>query len=287
MESVENMENRSYYEHMNIKNDLQNVLAELTKANSELCSASLSSDLELATSLIAKIKGLEVYRDEILKSSMLVKKGLSQQLPITHVSLRENVIRVLNLTKTSTQAKLIGSISEVIFNQELDTKKLSSLRRDEQRSYKAGLDSKRKTQLRDVYVVPALSSDQLAPVRGALALSTWDVADRLIAPLSPRVNLLKTTVALINEIVRRQQLKSNDSAMKLIRRLAISIPNVNPFSDSILEISAAAQNELSKIQSLDEEERNESAEKLKNIGDDCFFGNTISVVNTALKKGVK
>lgn len=272
---------------MSEKNELQSILKELAKASSDLSSAALSNDFDAATSLLSKIKVLEAHRDELVKSTPMEKKQRSNNLPLAPDSLRENVIRVLRFTGTPTQAKLIANIAEANFSQVLDTKKLSYLRRDEQRSYKAGLDSKRRTQLRDVYVVPALSSDRLAPVRGALALSTWCLADRLIAPLSPRVNLLKSTIALVDEVSRRKIPQSNEKVMRLIRRLGSSIPGVNPFEDDIKQILAAARDELAIIQERDAEERKESAEKFAHIKDNCLFGNTLSRVELTNIEGAQ
>ena len=62
--------------------------------------------------------------------------------------------------------------------------------RDEHRSWRSARESGHRAGGGPVYIVPALTYDRLAPVRGLLALSAWPLEVRLVAPASHRVDML-------------------------------------------------------------------------------------------------
>lgn len=142
----------------------------------------------------------------------------------------------------------------------VDTAKLSYLRRDEARSWRKAQELPGR-QMRDVYVVPALTYDRFTPVRGTVALSTWPTSLRLIAPLSPRVDMLHSTVALAEETLQVAGTNYEAPMMRLVARLGATIPGIKPFGAEPQAVIDAARSELKEIEETDELERSEAAER--------------------------
>ena len=93
--------------------------------------------------------------------------------------LREQVHQALTLLGAPAAPKLIIAVHEAFHVGELAPARLTSLRRDEERSFRSAPHS------RPYYLCSALTADLLAPARGLLAVSTWPMATRVIGPLSP------------------------------------------------------------------------------------------------------
>ena len=142
----------------------------------------------------------------------------------------------------------------------VETAKLSSLRRDEARSWRKSQELPTR-QLRDVYVVPALTYDRFSPVRGTIALSTWSTDLRLIAPLSPRIDMLHSTIALANEALAVAGTSYEAPMLRLVARLGATIPGIKPFGVEPQTVIEAAQTELQEIEETDKLERSEAAKR--------------------------
>jgi len=143
--------------------------------------------------------------------------ALGSQLPA-----REHVHRALMLLRAPAAPKLIVGVHEAFFPGELSASKLSSLRRDEERSYRSSPGA------RPYYLCPALSHDLLTPVRALISISTWTLEQRVIGPLSPRVDFLTSAIG-IAEAVRTATESTADGpspeALRLLWRFAVSIPD--------------------------------------------------------------
>jgi hypothetical protein len=138
---------------------------------------------------------------------------------------REHAHRALMLLETPAAPKLIVSVHEAFFPGELSASKLSSLRRDEERSYRAAPGS------RPYYLCPALAHDLLSPARALVTISTWSLDRRIIGPLSPRVDFL-TGAIRIAEAVRAAagsvHTEPSPAALRLLWRIAVNIPGALP-----------------------------------------------------------
>ena len=103
---------------------------------------------------------------------------------------REQVRQALTLLTVPAAPKLLSQVHQAFFFHALNTARLATLRRDEERSFRATPDR------RSFYICPALACDRLSPVRALLALSTWPLEQRLVGPLTARVNFLTSALRL-------------------------------------------------------------------------------------------
>jgi len=178
--------------------------------------------------------------------------------PAQAVPVREHVHRALTLLGAPAAPKLVLSVHEAFFSGELVPARLTSLRRDEERSFRSA------PQARPYYICSALTTDLLAPARGLLAVSTWPLPKRMIGPLSPRVDLLTCTIRLAEHIAAQPD--TGRHARRALWKLAISIPGVRGGPDTIdhAEVIDYATRELSVHRAEDAARRAEAAERANN-----------------------
>ncbi|MET9615397.1 hypothetical protein [Kitasatospora indigofera] len=182
---------------------------------------------------------------------------------------REHVHRALMLLGTPAAPKLIVSVHEAFFSGELSASKLSSLRRDEERSYRSSPGA------RPYYLCPALAHDLLSPVRALVTISTWPLEQRIIGPLSQRADYLTGTIG-VAETVRSSGDAAAPAAVQLMWRLAATVPDATPRSVSALQsapdpqrVIEAAKAELEVHADADRATRAEAARRArKSLGDD-------------------
>ncbi|NRQ31204.1 hypothetical protein HII36_05055 [Nonomuraea sp. NN258] len=127
------------------------------------------------------------------------------------VTVREQVHQALALLASPAQPRLIVAVSDVFFGGSIRSSQLTSLRRDEERSFRSSPYG------RPFYLCAALT-DRLSPARGLLALSTWPLHRRMVGPLSPRVDFLNCAIS----IAGRQP--HDERTLRLLGRLARNIP---------------------------------------------------------------
>lgn len=108
--------------------------------------------------------------------------------------LREQVHEALSLLLVPAAPRLIATVHEAFFATTFPTARLTSLRRDEERSFSTAPFA------RPYYICAALAADFLSPSRGLLAISTWPLERRMIGPLSPRVDFLISAVNVATAI---------------------------------------------------------------------------------------
>jgi hypothetical protein len=247
---------------MEIGEELIRVVRELAEANEALIQVAAAGDSVHAAELLNRVAALERRRNSLVHSRTQSPTGrIAGGRYVSSAPLRDLVIRVLHLVTRPATGPLLADVTKARWGERLETTAFSSLRRDEFRSWAAGNDTNRRTAIRDVYVVPALSYDRFAPVRGTLALSTWETARRLIAPLSPRVDMLKSTIALAHEADRLSDTSQGEALMRLVGRLGASIPGARPFGAAPTEVIAAAKAELNELEEIDKQERAAAAER--------------------------
>ncbi|MFF6961672.1 hypothetical protein [Streptomyces sp. NPDC008317] len=187
---------------------------------------------------------------------------------------REHVHRALTLLQTPAAPKLIVGVHEAFFPGELSASKLSSLRRDEERSYRSSPGA------RPYYLCPALAYDLLTPVRALITISTWDPEQRLVGPLSPRVNFLRSAMR-VAETVHASQSPPSAAALRLLWRFAMNIPDAAPVatvgrasSPDPQRVIDAAHSELNVHQEADRATRATAARRArKKLNDgELLFG---------------
>lgn len=134
--------------------------------------------------------------------------------------LREQVYEALSLLQVPAAPKLIATVHEAFFGSTFPTTRVTSLKRDEERSFRSAPFA------RPFYICAALSADYLSPSRGLLAVSTWPMERRVIGSLSPRVDFLTAAVHVADAIERIPV--PPPTARQLLHRFAGNIPGAAP-----------------------------------------------------------
>jgi hypothetical protein len=185
------------------------------------------------------------------------RQGLASLLPA-----REQVHQALTLLGVPAAPKLIGAVHSAFFTGQLTASRLASLRRDEERSYRAAPGA------RSYYLCPALTSDLLSPARALLCVSTWPLEQRIIGPLSPRVDFL--TAAIRTADAARTLSGTGSASMaaeRLLRRFAVNIPGAGPphpaGSITAETIATAARVELDIHSDQDQDDRTQAARRAR------------------------
>lgn len=135
---------------------------------------------------------------------------------------REQVHQVLTLLAVPAAPKLISTVHEAFFADALAPSRLTSLRRDEERSYRSAPSA------RPYYLCPALTADLLSPARGLLTISTWPLEERIVGPLSARVHFLTSALNIANAAERLDPTSLPLPARQLLMRYAQNIPGALP-----------------------------------------------------------
>lgn len=141
------------------------------------------------------------------------------------VPAREQVHRTLTLLGVPAAPKLVVSVHDAFFPDVLPAAKLTSLRRDEERSYRSAPNA------RPYYLCPALTYDLLSPARALLTVSTWPLERRVIGPLSPRMDFLTCAINLAEAALRLPAADAGGPphpVSRLLWRFAANIPGAMP-----------------------------------------------------------
>lgn len=194
---------------------------------------------------------------------------------------REMVHRVLTLLQVPTAPRLIVEVHAAFFPEELPGSRLSTLRRDEERSYRAAPNS------RPYYLCPALNHDSLAPARGLLTVSTWPLENRIVGPLSPRADFLVSAIRIARLVQTppggRTPEDASPEAARLLNRYALNVPGglapgVGGDADPRAVI-AAAEAELAIHEDEDRRARHSSARRALRMPEAArLFGVRLEVV---------
>ncbi|WP_432984255.1 hypothetical protein [Dactylosporangium sp. CA-233914] len=197
--------------------------------------------------------------------------------PSSLLPLREQVHGALTLLTVPAAPRLIAQVYNACFGGEVNSAKLTSLRRDEERSFRPAPFA------RPYYLCAALAADRFAPVRGLLAVSTWPLEQRIIGALSPRVDFLTAAVRIAEHVDR---LPDTDRATaRLLWLFAENIPGAADGIGSAKPeaVKRAAEAELQTHQPVDRSHREAAAARARAQLDDAdqLFGvNLKAVPNT-------
>ncbi|GAA0389964.1 hypothetical protein Acor_46540 [Acrocarpospora corrugata] len=178
--------------------------------------------------------------------------------PLPRPPVRENVHQVLTFLGVPSATKIIVSVDEAFFGGMLVNTQLSSLRRDEEKSFRSAPNA------RPYYLCAALTAERLSPARGLLAISTWAAPVRVVGPLSLRTDFLTTAVRIAERVRGLASVGENPVvAFRLLTQLAQNIPGaMDDFGPADpAAVVVAAQAELAVHQEKDLRQRAAAAER--------------------------
>ena len=183
----------------------------------------------------------------------------SSALPGSLLPLREQVYEALSLLQVPAAPKLIATVHEAFFGATFPTTRVTSLKRDEERSFRTAPFA------RPYYICAALSADYLAPSRGLLAVSTWPLALRVIGPLSPRVDFLTEAIRVAEAIERIPEPPA--AARRLLQRFAASVSGaISPGGGADpAAVCEAARAELTVHHEADAKARRAAADRARGL----------------------
>jgi hypothetical protein len=247
----------------------------IEKLRAEVRRAAASGDRTRARAMRADLREAERAWDEAL-AAVEEKAASSAPVPLAAplLPIREQVHQALTLLGAPAAQRLIVAVHDAFFGSRLAAARLTSLRRDEERSFRAAPFS------RPYYLCAALTADLLAPARGLLAVSTWPMHQRVIGPLSPRVNYLEAAIRIADSLLRIPE--PGAAAERLLRRFAANIPGASrggrPAPPEL--VGAAARAELEIHQDQDLAARQEAAARAAAQLDDVeqLFGSRMRVI---------
>jgi len=195
--------------------------------------------------------------------------------------LREQVHEALSLLTVPAAPRLIATVHEAFFAGTFPTTRLTSMKRDEERSFRTAPFA------RPYYICAALTADLLAPARGLMAISTWPMERRVIGSLSPRVDFLTGAIRVAEAIERLPAPVL--TARRLLWRFAASIPGAADSAASVHphEVMQAALAELTVHQAADQATRHAAARRARDQLDDAqqLFGTRIQLAAQARQSG--
>jgi hypothetical protein len=244
----------------------------------------VAGDRVRASTLRAELRRVEAEWDATLSAlagpDLTEGVGPSQGAPL--IPVREQVHQALTFLTVPAAPKLIAALHTALFGGTLVGGQLTSLRRDEEKSFKANPYS------RPYYLCAALTADRLSPARGLLAVSTWPLPDRIVGPLSPRVHFLKAAIRVAEHL--RDPDWATLPARRLLWEFAANIPGGARTFDSMTPsaVQHAATTELSVHQSTDRQHREDAARRaLDNQLDDRqqMFGAPFGLASVSTSDG--
>lgn len=277
---------------------MQGLLEELETRMRQLLQAMtqarLQGDDAQATSLSEDLKRTQAYwASLVLPGAEATQAPPPTDLAAAHqpaaprpargaLPLREHIYQALTLLTVPTAPKLLSQVHEAFFAQPLNTARLTSLRRDEERSYRTSSSN------RTYYICPALTCDLLSPARALLALSSWPLEQRLVGPITHRVHFL--TAALRVADAAEQRINDDTPSgplQRLLEHYSHNIPGY-PATPGLVDLDAlraAAKNELAVHVQDDANTRADAAERARKQLDDAdqIFGHTLHNANRACR----
>jgi hypothetical protein len=196
------------------------------------------------------------------------------------VPVREQVHQALTLLGVPAAPKLIGSVYAAFFPGEIAGTKLTSLRRDEERSFRTAPYS------RPYYLCAALTADLLAPARGLITVSTWPLEQRVVGPLSARTDFLQAALRVAEHAGRGGGTPS-PGVQRLLWRFASNVPGVPGGTIDPAALADAVRAELAVHSEPDGLHRREAAERARTRLDDAerLFGSRLRAMRAVSSGG--
>ncbi|GAA0724005.1 hypothetical protein Drose_01820 [Dactylosporangium roseum] len=237
--------------------------------HAEIRHARTVGDLPRVRMLRAEVRALEDAWDEAHEPA--VAPVPTQRESGSLLPLREQVHSALTLLTVPAAPKLIAQVYNACFGGDINSAKLTSLRRDEERSFRSSPFA------RPYYLCAALTADRLAAARGLLAVSTWPLERRIIGALSPRVDFLHAAVSVAEHVARLPEI--DRATARLLWLFAENIPGA---ADSIGSakpgmVIRAARAELQTHEPVDRSHREAAAARARTRLDDVrrLFGSPL------------
>lgn len=230
----------------------------IDRLRAELRRAAAAGDRARARALRTELRQAEHTWDEALRdieeqASPVEAAPAAVREPGPLLPIREQVHQALTLLSVASAPKMIVAVNEAFFAGQILGIRLTSLRRDEERSFAAAPFA------RPYYICSALSADLLSPARGLLTVSTWPLERRVIGPLSPRVDFLTAAISVANHVARLAE--PAPAALRLLRRFAANIPGAADGAGEMrpAAVARAAETELEVHAPADGEHRKAAA----------------------------
>ncbi|MEV6357325.1 hypothetical protein [Streptomyces hydrogenans] len=198
--------------------------------------------------------------------------------PRDSLPLRDQVHQALTLLTVPASPKLLSQVHQAFFSTPLNTARLTTLRRDEERSFRSA------PYARPYYICSTLTSDLLAPARALLALSTWSLERRIVGPLTQRVHFLTAALRLAEaaELLSRET-ELPQSVRLLLLRYSQNIHGCDTRSNT-LDLTALRQAAATELEIHADENAATCAQAAQRareqLGDaEQNFGSTLRVVS--------
>ena len=261
---------------MNDNARLTDVIAAQRSLEDDLRRAVEQEDAHAADQLLAQLAVLERRRNRLVHEMV----SPDQERVDSVQSLRDQIISALRLLGRPSSIRLVADVARARFGEAIPTSRIASLRRDEERSWV------RSPAARPTYIVPPLSIDRFAPVRGSLSLSAWPLEARIVGPASPRVDMLLALVGLADELNQDRDAPWAPALERVVWRLAATVPRAVDLGKTLNPetVSTAARAELARLEPEDARERQSAAERARAHLDDqgMLFGTRLQVVDGGL-----
>jgi hypothetical protein len=244
---------------------LRALLREASRARDSATASRVRTEMRSVEKAWEEALTVETVEGDVLSGTSKAESAASATTrgpayPPAGVPVREQVHQALAILGAPASPKLISTAYQAFFTDPLVTTKLASLRRDEERSFTAQGHS------RPYYICAALTHDRLNPARGLLAVSSWSLERRIIAPLSPRTDFLTHAVGTAEQIQRLAAAGHSPpvEAWRLLRRFAFNIPGAyeggEPDPDRVI---TAARSEAAVHQDADDGQRKSAAARAR------------------------
>lgn len=242
----------------------------------EVRRAALSGDPVRARELRTDLRRAERSWDEALAALTTPEpEPVRRSGPL--LPIRDQVHQALTLLSVPSAPKLIVAVHGAFFGGEMAGAQLTSLRRDEERSFRSSPHA------RPYYLCGALTADRLVPARGLLAVSTWPMTSRVIGPLSARVDFLTAAIGLSEQVSRIS--KPTFPSLSLVWRFATNIPGAAESFDAMKPamVADAARAELAIHHEADQAHREAAAARARTQLDEIhqLFGSALKLVSRA------
>ncbi|MFB9178657.1 hypothetical protein ACFFX1_11000 [Dactylosporangium sucinum] len=236
------------------ENTIEQLERRITSLRAEVRGAVSAGDRPQAGMLWAQLRAAEAAWDQAVEALSPLLPGRTAATSL--VPLREQVHSTLTLLAVPATLKLIAQVYNACFAGELNSAKLTSLRRDEERSFRTAPG-------RPYYLCAGLAADRLTPVRALLAISTWPLERRIIGPLGSRVDFLTAAVNVAMHLDRRPWL--DPAAARLLGLFAQGIPGATEAHGTASPdaVIRAARAELAHHEPVDRAHREAAADRAR------------------------
>jgi hypothetical protein len=237
-------------------------MARVAELQANLAEALDVGDLGAWEELARELRLAERDRDRAIERAVarVHKERGTYRSALPAPTSREQTHALLNAVGVPISPQLIISLAGALYGEELSYKAVTSLRHDERRAHIKAPGT------RSYYICPALQHDTFAPVRGLLTVSSWDLADRLIGPLTPRTTHLRLTIHLAESLDRAGDGDADPTANavaieRLLWRLSATVPGVRRSELDPGRIHEAADRELAVLVNQDAADRATAARR--------------------------